>query len=69
MLSSCPLILKFSNPFICPLGIVPNAPITISYTVTFTFHSFISSLATSMHFTLITYNPNLHDLYFIYQIF
>ena len=41
MISSSPLISKSSSPFIISLGIVPSAPITISITVTFMFHSFL----------------------------
>ena len=40
MVSSCPPISKFSNPFNNPLVTVPKAPITIGIIVTFMFHSF-----------------------------
>ena len=49
MVSTYPLISKFSSPFINPLGIVP---ITIGITVTFMFHSFFSSLARSIYLSL-----------------
>ena len=47
MVSSCPFISKSSCPFTNPWGIVQSAPTTIGVTVTFTFHSFFSSLARS----------------------
>ena len=40
MVSTCPLISKYSNLFAKFLGIVPSALITIGITVTFIFHSF-----------------------------
>ena len=44
MVSTFPLISKFSSPITNPLGIVPRAPITFG--ITFMFHSFLfSSLA------------------------
>ena len=46
IVSTCPPISKPSRPFINPLVIVPNAPITI---VTFMFHSFFNSLARSRY--------------------
>ena len=47
MVSTCPLISKSSSSFTKPLRINPNAPITIGITVTFMFHSWFSTLATS----------------------
>ena len=44
-LSARPPISKFSSPVTKRLGTVPSAPITISITVTFIFHSFLSRLA------------------------
>ena len=40
MVSTCPLISKYSTSFINPLVIVPRALITIGINVTFMFHSF-----------------------------
>ena len=45
MVSTHPLISRFSSPFIIPFVTLPSAPITIGITVTFMFHSFVSSLA------------------------
>ena len=45
----CPLIFKFSSPFINYWGIVPSAPIKIGITVTFMFYSFFSSLTRSRY--------------------
>ena len=42
-----PLVLLFPSLPV-PLGIVPSIPITIGLTVTFMFHSFLSSLAMSI---------------------
>ena len=39
IISSYPLISKFSSPFTNPRGIIPNAPITTAFTVSFMFHS------------------------------
>ena len=40
MISTCPLISKFSSPSNNTLGILPSAAITIGITVTFLFDSF-----------------------------
>ena len=40
MVSTCPVISKYSSPFNNPLVTVPKVPITISIIVTFMFHSF-----------------------------
>ena len=45
IVSTRPPTSKSSKPFINPLVIVPNAPITIGTIVTFMFHSFFNSLA------------------------
>ena len=45
VVSSCPPISKFSNPFTNLLGIVPRAKITIGITVSFMFHYWFSSSA------------------------
>ena len=50
--SACPLISKSSGSLTNPLGIVPSALTTISITVTFIFHSFLSSLARSRYLSL-----------------
>ena len=49
MFSNCLLISKSSSPFINPLVTVPRAPITIGIIVTFIFHSFFNSLASSRY--------------------
>ena len=49
IVSARPPTSKSSRPFNNPLVIVPNAPITISTIVTFTFHSFFNSLARSSY--------------------
>ena len=49
IVSTRPPISKSSRPFNNPLVIVPNAPITIGTIVTFMFHSFFNSLATSRY--------------------
>ena len=49
MVSSRPLISKYSSPFNDPLVTVPKAPIAIGIIVTFIFHSFFSSLAWSRY--------------------
>ena len=53
IVSTCPPTSKFSRPFNNPLGIVPNAPITIGTIVTFMFHSFLNSLARSRYLSFI----------------
>ena len=53
MVSTRPPTSKSSNPFSNPLVTVPNAPITIGIIVTFMFHSFFNSQAStypSFHF-------------------
>ena len=52
IVSSHPHISKSSSPCTNPLVTVPRAPITIGITVTFMFHSFFSSLASSRHLFL-----------------
>ena len=52
MVSTCPLISKSSSLFTNPLGIVPSAPITISITITFMFHSFILVLQQGLDINL-----------------
>ena len=52
MVSTRPLISKFSNPFINPWVTVPKASLTISINVTFIFHSFFSSQVRSMYLFL-----------------
>ena len=47
IVSTRPPTSKSSRPFNNPLVIVPNAPITIGTFVTFKFHSFFNSLASS----------------------
>ena len=54
MVCSCPLISKFSSSYIKPLEIVPSAPITNGITVTFMFHIFFSSQASSCNKSLIS---------------
>ena len=49
IVSTRPPISKSSRPFNNPLVIVPNAPITIGTIVTFMFHSFFNSLASSRY--------------------
>ena len=49
IVSTRPPTSKSSRPFNNPLVIVPNAPITIGTIVTFMFHSFFNSLATSRY--------------------
>ena len=44
IVSTHPLISKFSSPFINPLVTIPRAPIIISITVTFIFHIFFPVL-------------------------
>ena len=47
---------KSSRPFNNPLVIVPKAPITISTIVTFMFHSFSNSLASSRYLSLFSHS-------------
>ena len=47
MVSTCPLISKFSSPGINPLVTEPRAPLSIGSIVTFIFHSFFNSLVSS----------------------
>ena len=49
IVSSRPQTSKSSRPFNNPLVIVPNAPITIGTIVTFMFHGFLNSLASSWY--------------------
>ena len=56
MVSTLPLISKFSSPCTNPLVIVPGAPITIGITVTFIFHSFFSSLARCWYLSLFSFS-------------
>ena len=49
MASTRPLISKSSSPCINPLVTVPRAPIKISISITFMFHSFLNSLARSWY--------------------
>ena len=58
MVSSCPLISKSSSLLINPLEILPSAPITINTTITFVFHSFFCSLATSKYLSLFSLSFN-----------
>ena len=52
MVSTCPQISKSFSPFTKPLGIVPSAPIEISITVTFMFHSIFCSPTKSRYLSL-----------------
>ena len=52
MVSTRSLISKSYSLWINPLVTVPSVPITIDITVTFTFHSFFSSLARSWYLSL-----------------
>ena len=52
MVAIRPPISNPSSPFSKPLGTVPSVPITISITVTFTFHRFLSSLLNSQYLSL-----------------
>ena len=52
MVSTCSLISKSSSPCTNYLVTIPSAPITISITVTFMFHSFFSSLARCRYVSL-----------------
>ena len=59
MISSCPLISQSSSPCSNPLGIVPNALITIGLTVTYMFLFFFSSLARSRYSSLSSLSFNV----------
>ena len=52
MVSILPLISNSSNPFSKPLGTVPSAPTATDITVSFVFHSFLSSLSRSKYMSL-----------------
>ena len=52
MVSTRLLISRFSNTCTSPLVSAPNASITIGITITFMFHSFLSSLASSRYLSL-----------------
>ena len=52
MISTCPLISKFSSPFTKLLGVVPSAPISRGITVIFMFLNFFSSPARSKYLSL-----------------
>ena len=58
MVSSRPLISKFSSPCTYPLVTAPSAPITSDITVTFIFHSFFSSQARSCYLSLFSLSFN-----------
>ena len=58
IVSNRPLIYKSSCPFKNPSVIVPRAPITSSIIVTFTFHSFFSSLARSWYLSFFSLSFN-----------
>ena len=52
VVSTRPLISKFSSPCTNPLGTVPSTPITTGITIIFMFHKFFSSLARSAYLSL-----------------
>ena len=54
MVLICPRISNLSSSLSKPFWIVPNAPITIGITITFIYHSFLSSLARSDYLPLFT---------------
>ena len=58
MVSTRPLIFKSSSPWTSLLVTVPRAPITISITVTFIFHSFFRPLARSKYLSLFSLSFN-----------
>ena len=58
IVSTCSLISKSSNPFINPLKMDPSAPITISITGIFMFHSFL----------VLEQGPDYYYYYFNYYI-
>ena len=58
MVSTRPVISKYSSPCTNPLVTVPRAPITIDIIVTFMFHSFFNSLARSSYLYLFSHPFN-----------
>ena len=52
MVSTCPFISKSSSHCTNPLVTVPSGPIIVGVTVTFMFHSFFSSRARYIYFSL-----------------
>ena len=58
MVSTRPLISKFSCPFNNPLVIVPKAPITVGIIVTLKFYSFFNSLAKSRYLSFYSLSFN-----------
>ena len=58
MVSTHPLIPKYSSPCTNPFVTEPRAPITIGIIVTFTFHSFLNSLARLRYLSLFSYSFN-----------
>ena len=58
MVSTRPLISKYSSPFFNHLVTVLRAPVTISIIVTFMFHSFFSSLARSWYLSFFSFSFN-----------
>ena len=61
-----PFISKSSRPLIYPSMTVKNAPITISFAVTFMFHSFSSSLARSRYWSLFSFSLIFRYSYYYY---
>ena len=61
IVSTHPLISKFSSPFISPFVTVLRVPITIGITVTFIFHSFFNSLARFNYLSFLT----IFQFYFV----
>ena len=59
MVSTRPLISKFSIPFLNSLVTAPRAPIIIGITVNFMFHSFFYSLARSRYLSFFSFSFNL----------
>ena len=58
MVTTCPLISKSSSPFNNSSVTVPRAPITIGINVTFMFHSFFNSLASSKYQSFFSFSVN-----------
>ena len=58
MVSTCPLISKFSSPFTNTWVIVLSVSIPIGITATFMFHSFLSFLARSRYLSLFSLSLN-----------